>query len=299
MSGHTDCPSDIERAMLIGGVCVPDDCRMESSIATRIVLALTSFFLLAACAGTPAIAPAVRSDLAPTGKLRAGINYANSIIATKDPVSGELRGVSVDLMREIARRINVPLELVGFDFSGKMADALNAGAIDVGALAGGSGTGRESSMEFTAGYLQIEATYMVPPGSPVLTAADVDREGLRVGVAAKSAFEPYLARTLKRAKLVTGPGNPTAFELLRSGQVEVLAGLRHQLIEVRDELPGSRILEGRFLVVEQTLAVRKGRAAGIEYLREFIEDAKASGFVAESLAKSGNGKVPVSPPRSK
>jgi len=266
---------------------------------SRIVLGLVCLLLLASCAGTPAVAPAVRSDLAPTGKLRAGINYANSIIATKDPASGELRGVSVDLMRELARRINVPLELVGFDFSGKMADALNAGAIDVGALAGGTGTGRESSMDFTAGYLQIEATYMVPPGSPVLTAADVDQEGLRVGVAAKSAFEPYLARTLKRAKLVTGPGNPTAFELLRSGQVEVLAGLRHQLIEVRDKLPGSRILEGRFLVVEQTLAVRKGRDAGIEYLREFIEDAKASGFVAQSLAKSGNGNVPVSPLKPK
>src|SRR6187397_906194 len=137
--------------MLIGGACVPDDCHMERSIATRIVLALTSFLLLAACAGTPAIAPAVRFDLAPTGKLRAGINYANSIIATKDPVSGELCGVSVDLMRELARRIDVPLELVGFDFSGKMADALIAGEIDVGALAGGTGTGRESSMDFTAG----------------------------------------------------------------------------------------------------------------------------------------------------
>ncbi len=263
---------------------------------SRIALGLVCLLALASCAGTPAVAPAVRADLAPTGKLRAGINYANSVIATKDPVSGELRGVSVDLMREVARRINVPLELIGFDFSGKMADALNAGAIDVGALAGGAGTGREGGMDFTAGYLQIEATFMVPHGSPALTVADVDREGLRVGVAAKSAFEPYLARTLRRAKLVTGPGNPTAFELLRSGKVEVLAGLRHQLIEVRDQLPGSRILDGRFLVVEQTLAVRKGRDAGIGYLREFIEDAKASGFVTRALAKSGNANVPVSPP---
>jgi polar amino acid transport system substrate-binding protein len=272
----------------------------EESVATvatpsKIGLCCACALLLASCAGAPAVAPGVRSDLAPTGKLRAGINYANSIIATKDPVSGELRGVSVDLMRELARRIDVPLELAGYDFSGKMADALNAGEIDVGALAGGTGTGRESSMDFTAGYLQIEATFMVPPGSPVMTDADVDREGVRVGVAAKSAFEPFLARNLKRAKLVTGPGNPTAFELLRSGNVEVLAGLRHQLIEVRDMLPGSRILDGRFLVVEQTLAIRKGREAGIAYLREFIEAAKASGFVAQSLAKSGNGNVPVSP----
>lgn len=261
----------------------------------RIVPGLIFLLLLASCATAPSVAPAVRADLAPTGKLRAGINYANSIIASKDPVSGELRGVSVDLMRELARRIDVPVELVGFDFSGKMADALNAGAIDVGALAGGTGTGREGSMDFTAGYLQIEATFMVPPGSPVRSMTDVDREGVRVGVAAKSAFEPFLARTLKHAKLVTGPGNPTAFELLRSGQVEVLAGLRHQLAEVTGKLPGSRVLDDRFLVVEQTLAVRKGRDAGIAYLREFIEDAKASGFVAQSLAKSGNANVPVSP----
>ena len=113
---------------------------------SRVVLCLVVglvCILLGWCSCSPAIAPAVRSDLAPTGKLRAGINYANSIIATKDPVSGELRGVSVDLLREIAQRINVPLELVGFDFSGKMADALIAGEIDVGALAGGTGTGRE------------------------------------------------------------------------------------------------------------------------------------------------------------
>lgn len=265
----------------------------------RIVAGFACLLLLASCAITPAIPPQVRADLAPTGKLRAGINYANSIIATKDPVSGELRGVSVDLMREVARRINVPLDLVGFDFSGKMADALNAGTIDVGGLAGGAGSGRESGMDFTAGYLLVEATYMVPPASPILTAADVDREGVRVGVAAKSAFEPYLARTLKNAKLVTGPGNPTAFELLRTGQVEVLAGLRHQLVEVREKLPGSRVLDGRFLVVEQMLAVPKGRDAGIGYLREFIEEAKASGFVAQSLAKSGNANVPVSPPAKK
>ncbi len=151
-------------------------------------------------------------------------------------------------------------------------------------------------MDFTAGYLQIETTYLVAPGSPIRTIAEVDREGVRVGVADKSAFRPFLARNLKNARLLTGPGSPTAFELLRTGQVDVLAGLRHQLLEVRDKLPGSRVLEGRFLVVEQTLAIPKGRKAGIRYLREFIEEVKASGFIAQSLAKSGNANVPVSPP---
>jgi len=251
---------------------------------------------LAACAAAPTIPPQVRSDLAPTGKLRAGINYANAIVATRDPVTGELRGVSVDLVREVARRLDVPLELVGFGSSGKLTDALNAGELDIGGIAGGSGTGREGTMEFTAGYLQIETTYMVAPGSTIRAIADVDREGVRVGVAEKSAFRPFLARTLKRATLLTGPGNPTAFELLRAGQVEVLAGLRHQLIEVRGKLPGARVLDGRFLVVEQTLAIPKGREAGIRFLRDFIEEAKASRFVARALAKSGNANVPVSPP---
>jgi len=262
----------------------------------RSAIGLTCLFFLASCASTPSVPPQVRADLAPTGKLRAGINYANSVIATRDPVTGKLRGVSVDLVREVARRLDVPLELVGFDFSGKLADALNAGALDIGGMAGGSGTGREGSMDFTAGYLQIETTYLVAPGSPIRTIAEVDREGVRVGVADKSAFRPFLARNLKNAKLLTGPGNPTAFELLRTGQVDVLAGLRHQLLEVRDKLPGSRVLEGRFLVVEQTLAIPKGREAGIRYLREFIEEAKASGFIAQSLAISGNANVPVSPP---
>jgi len=261
--------------------------------------AFASLMLIASCATAPPAPPQAVKDLVPTGKLRAGINYANAIVATKDPVTGELRGVSVDLVREVARRLNVPLELHGFDFSGKLADAMNAGALDIGGIAGGSGTGREGTMDFTAGYLQIETTYMVGPGSPIRAIADVDLPSVRVGVADKSAFRPFLARTLKNATLVTGPGNPTAFDLLRSGKVEVLAGLRHQLLEVAPKLPGSRVLDGRFLVVEQTLAIPKGRDAGAKYLREFIEEAKASGFIARFLAQSGHPNVPVSPPAGK
>jgi polar amino acid transport system substrate-binding protein len=252
--------------------------------------------LLAACATAPSVPQQVRTDLAPTGKLRAGINHANTVIATKDPATGELRGVSVDLMRELARRLDVPLELVGFDFSGKLTDALNAGTLDIGGISGGAGSGREGTLEFTAGYVQIETTYMVAPGSAIRSIADVDREGVRVGVADKSAFQPYLARTLKHATLLSGPGNPTAFELLRSGKADVLAGLRHQLMAVAPQLSGSRVLDGRFLVVEQTLAIPKGRSAGMRFLREFIEEAKATGAIARSLANSGNAHVPVSPP---
>jgi len=265
----------------------------------KIAAAFAGMLSLASCATTQSVPPQVRADLAPTGKLRAGINHANAIVATKDPATGELRGVSVDLVREVARRIGVPVELHGFDFSGKLADAMNAGALDIGGIAGGSGTGREGSMDFTAGYLMIETTYLVAPGSKIQSISEVDRAGVTVGVADKSAFRPFLAKNLKNAKLLTGPGNPTAFELLRSGQVEVLAGLRHQLMEVAPKLPGSRVLDGRFLVVEQTLAIPKGREAGLKFLRDFIEEAKASGFIAHALARSGNSNVPVSPPAAK
>lgn len=265
----------------------------------NIAVAWVGLSLLAACASVPSVSPQVRADLAPTGKLRAGINYANAIVATKDPNTGELRGVSVDLVREVARRIGVPVELHGFNFSGRLADAMNAGALDIGGIAGGAGTGREGSMDFTAGYLQIETTYLVAPGSKIQTIAEVDRAGVTVGVADKSAFRPFLANNLKNARLVTGPGSPTAFELLRTGQVEVLAGLRHQLMEVQGKLPGSRLLDGRFLVVEQTLAIPKGREAGLRFLRDFIEEAKASGFIARSLAQSGHPNVPVSPPAAR
>ncbi len=262
----------------------------------RIVGGCFVLLFLAACVSTTTAPPQVRAELAPTGTLRAGINYANTVIATKDPATGELRGVSVDLMRELARRLNVPVELTGFDFSGKLTEALNAGALDIGGIAGGAGSGREGTLDFTAGYVQIETTYMVAPASSIKTTAEVDRDGVRVGVADKSAFQPFLARTLKSARLLTGPGNPTAFELLRSGQVDALAGLRHQLLEVAPKLPGSRVLAGHFLVVEQTLAIPKGREAGLRYLREFIEEMKASGFISRSLEKSGNAHVPVSPP---
>src|SRR6185295_5622023 len=141
---------------------------------SRIVLGTAGLFLLASCATAPSVSPAVRADIAPTGTLRAGINIGNPLVATKDPVSGELSGVAVDLMREIGRRIGVRVDLIGFDIAAKIADAVRAGTIDVGTLA--YDKGRESTMSFTPGYVRVEATYLVPPGSPIRTIADVDRE---------------------------------------------------------------------------------------------------------------------------
>jgi polar amino acid transport system substrate-binding protein len=235
----------------------------------------------------------VHSDLAPTGKLRVGINYGNPVLATRDPTTGELRGVAVDLAKELGRRAGVPLELVGFESAGQMVDGLREGAWDVAFLA--VDPGRADQITFTAPYIEIEGTYLVPPGSPLHTVADVDRERVRVGISGKSAYDLFLSRNLKQAQLVRAADPNAAFELLLEGKVDVVAGVKQHLVANTEKLPGSRVLDGRFMVIQQAVGIPKGRDVGAKYLREFIEDVKASGFVAEAIERSKVGGVSVAP----
>ena len=237
--------------------------------------------------------PALRSDLAPTGKIRVGINYGNPVLATKDPASGELRGVAVDLARELGKRVDLPVELVGYDAAGKMVDALKAGAWDIAFLA--IDPGREGEIAFTAPYIEIEGTYLVPSGSPLRAIADVDRDGVRIALAAGAAYELFLTRNLKHAQLARVPDPPAAFDLLVAGKVEALAGVKQTLVMNSTKLPGSRVLDGRFLAIGQALGIAAGRYQGARYLREFIEDVKASGLVARAIEKAGVRGVSIAP----
>jgi polar amino acid transport system substrate-binding protein len=238
------------------------------------------------------IAPALVSAIAPTGKLRAGINHGNPVLATRDP-SGELRGVAVDLARELARQIGVPLELVSYEAAGKMAEAARTGAWDVAFLA--IDPERAAEISFTAPYLEIEGAYLVPAGSSLRVIEDVDREGVRLAVSAKSAYDLFLTRNLRNAELVRAPNPNAAFELLVDGKADVVAGVRQPLVSNAARLPGSRVLDGRFMAIQQSLGTPKGRDAGLKYLREFIEDVKASGFVAKAIEKAGISGVSVAP----
>ena len=240
------------------------------------------------------ISPAVRSDLAPTGKMRVGINHGNLVLAQKDPATGEVKGVAVDLARELGRRLDVPVELVQYSSAGQMTDALGTGAWDVAFLA--REPGRAGEIGFTAPHLLIEGTYLVPAGSRDTRAAEIDREGMRIAVSEKSAYDHFLSRTIKHAKLVRGPGNSAGLGLLRAGQADVVAGVRQLLLMDQAKLAGSRVLEDRFMTIEQAMGLPRGRAAGLQYAREFIEEMKASGFVARALEKSGVRGVPVAPP---
>ena len=251
----------------------------------RVALGAASLIFLSSCAGTPAVSPAARADLAPTGTLRVGINYGNFAVATKDPATGELRGVAVDLIQEVGRRAGVPVQMTGWPGAAPVLEGLINGTLDVGYIA--YDVSRESSVSFTRSYFEVEGTYLVPAGSPFRSIADVDREGVRIGVSAKSAYESYLGRTLKHARLVGAPGVPATAELLYSGKVDAMAGQKHRLVAAGRKLPGSRVLDGSFQTVRQTLAMPRGREAGIQYLREFIEEAHASGFIARSREKHG------------
>jgi polar amino acid transport system substrate-binding protein len=240
------------------------------------------------------ITPAVRADLASTGRLRAAINYGNFILATRDRATGESRGAAVDLAQDLAKRLAVPLEIVAYDSVAVMGDAAPSGVWDIAFL--GSDPKREALMSFTAAYLEIEATYLVPGASPLRTAAEVDREGVRVAAPARANYELHLSRNLKAARLVSTESNDAAFNLLATGQVEALAGLTQALHDRLPQLPGSRILEGRFMGVQQSIAVPKGRDAGLAYLRQVVEEAKASGLVARAIERTGARGVSVAPP---
>jgi polar amino acid transport system substrate-binding protein len=239
----------------------------------------------------------VRADLAPTGTLRAGINYSNPVLAERDPATGELTGVAVALARELGRRLAVPVTLVGYDAAGKMTAALKDGAWDVAFLA--VDPGRASEISFTAPYMEIEGTYLVPAGSTIQDIGDIDRDGVRVAISAGGTPDLVLSRTLTRAGLVRAPSPPEAIELFVADKLDAVAGVRQTLVDAASRLPGSRVLEGRFVVISQAAGVPVGRAAGAAYVRAFIEEAKASGLVARLLEQYGVGAsiAPPAPPK--
>jgi polar amino acid transport system substrate-binding protein len=231
------------------------------------------------------ISSSIKSQLAPSGKLRVGINYGNPVLANRDPQSGELRGVAVDLARELARRSELLLELVGFASAGKMVEGLRAGQWDCAFLA--IDPAREDEIGFTAPYVEIEGTYLVRKDSPLRAVADVDRSGVRVGVSGNSAYDLFLGRALRHAELVRALSPDAAFELIVEGKVDAVAGVRQHLVAHAAKLPGSRVLDGRFMAIQQALGIPKGRTEGLKYLREFIDEAKSSGLVARAIEKAG------------
>ena len=260
----------------------------------RLCVALVGALVLTSSAMATEITPAIRSELAPSGKLRVGLNHGNFLLVTPGSSATDPRGVAPDVARELGRRVGVPVEFIRFDSAGKLGDGVKTGAWDVAFL--GAEPQRAAEIAFTAAYLEIPSTYLVPAGSPIRSVADVDREGVRIAVAEQSAYGLYLSRTIKRARLVLTQGVDASFDVFVAQKLEALAGLKPRLLTDVQKLPGSRLLDGQFTAVQQAIGTPKARVAGAAFLRAFVEDAKASGLVADAISRNGAQGVSVAPP---
>ena len=239
------------------------------------------------------ISPAVRADLAPTGKLRVGINHGNFLLVNPGSPHGAPRGIAPDLGRELGRRLGVPVEFVKFQQAGQLADGVRDGRCDVGFL--GAEPQRANEIAFTKAYLEIPVTFLVPAGSQIKTLADVDKKGVRIAVANKSAYHLFMMRELKNAELVSAEGIDGSYKLFLDSKLEALAGLKPRLLTDQEKNPGSRVLDGQLTAVQQSIGTPKSRETAARYLKEFAEDVKKSGFVAEAIERHKVPGVSVAP----
>lgn len=241
------------------------------------------------------VSPALVSAFAPGGTLRASINLGNPILANKDAATGEPVGVSIDLAREFARRLGVGVDLVVFEKAAASVDAVKNEQADIGFFA--VDPARSEGLRFTAPYVLIEGSYLVPEASAFTDNAQVDAQGHRISVGAGSAYDLYLTREIKSADIVRLQGAGPALAALRSGEVEVAAGIRQMLEGEARRAPGVRVLPGRFMVIQQAMGTPASRGAEAQaLLAAFVEEMKASGFVADALKRhriEGAGVAPA------
>jgi polar amino acid transport system substrate-binding protein len=231
-----------------------------------------------------AIAPTVDAALAPGGTLRASINLGNPILANKDAASGEPVGVSIDLARELARRLGVKAELVVFERAAASVDAVKNERADVGFFA--IDPARSDGLRFTAPYVLIEGSYLVPESSALTGNEQVDRADHRISVGSGSAYDLFLTREITQAEIVRFQGARAALAAVRAGDVEVAAGIRQLLEGEAQRAPGVRVLPSRFMVIQQAMGTPASRGAEAQaFLSTFVEEMKASGFVADALKR--------------
>ena len=251
--------------------------------AATLLLGLAS--VLSACSSAPKVPAATVSELAPGGTLRAAINLGNPILASRDPATGQARGVSVDLSRELAQRLGVKLELVTFTSAGQVVDAVKDAKVDIAFVA--IDPVRGADIGYSAAYVVIEGAYMVRQNSSIQRNEEVDRPGIRIAVGLGSAYDLFLKREIKAATLVRAPTSPAVTDLFMAQNLDVAAGVKQQLQMDAKRIPGLRLLDGRFMVINQAIGTPKARGISVVYLRAFVEEMKATGFVAEALKRHG------------
>ena len=234
---------------------------------------------------------AVRAQIAPTGKLRVGLNLSNFLLVRRNTPPYE--GPAPDLGRELARRAGVDVELIGYENAGLVADAARTEAWDVAFI--GAEPARADVISFTPAYVEIQAGYLVPAGSPIRSIDEVDRAGVKIVTTDRAAYTLYLQRTIKNAAVTTVPGQDETVARFEAGGFDVLAGLKPRLVDEEKRIAGSRVLEGRFTAIQQAMGTPKSRAAAFEYLVAFGEEIKSSGLVADLIQRHGSHGLTVAP----
>jgi polar amino acid transport system substrate-binding protein len=268
----------------------------EASLTRRTLL--TSLALWATGCAQPGGAPETIQppSWAQRSTLRVAINHGNAVLARRDPRSGELSGVSVDIARELARQLNRPVELIPFDAANKSVEGVRGGQADVGFFA--IDPLRSEGLAFTAPYVIIEGAYVVPQSSPIQSSSDVDRSGVRIAVATRSAYDLYLSRNIRQATLVKTTRSDQVVDLMLSQQLDVAAGVKQQLERDMQRVPGLRMLQPSFMQIQQAMATSATHPQDVRYLHRFVEQLKASGFVHQSLARHRIEGVTIAPAQS-
>jgi polar amino acid transport system substrate-binding protein len=240
------------------------------------------------------VSPALKAAFAPAGSLRVSINYGNAALAKRDPATGKLSGVSVDIAKELGRRLDLPLTLVPFDAAGKVTAAAAANLWDIAFLA--RDPLRAQGITFTAAYVVIDGNYVVRADSPITSMDQVDRDGIRICVSSGSAYDLFLKRTLKHATLIHAGSTPETVALFRSGHFDVVAGVKQGLQQAVASDPGLRMLPQAFMEIDQAMGTPAGRPLAAAYLHDFVETMKSSGEIAKILDRNGQADATVAPP---
>ena len=242
--------------------------------------------MLAACAHVPdAPTDPARQVLAPTGKLRVGLYTGSPTSVVRDTATGESRGVSHDLGRELARRLGTPFEPVVFPNNARLLDAAKAGEVDI--VFTNATPARAAFLDFTPTVLEVEQGYLVPAGSRTASAAEVDRAGVRVGVSEGSTSQGVLSRELKQAVVVPVASLKAGSDMLAQGRLDAYATNKAILFEMADGLKGSRVLDGRWGLEHFAFGVPKGRKQAMAFLERFVEQARREGHVARAVERAG------------
>ena len=233
--------------------------------------------------GSPA--PRVRDALAPTGKLRVGLNLGGPTHVIRDSASGAMKGIGFDLGTELAKRLGVPIEPVMYASIGQLVDGGRAPEWDIAFV--GIDPQRELFLDFTGCHLELEVGYLLPAGSPIAGFSGVDQPGVRIAVPQKGHADIILSRALKKATLLHGAGIGGAAELLGTGKADVLSANKANLFELAQKMPGARVLDGRIGTEQLAMAIPKGRDDGLAYARQFVEEAKSDGLVTAAIERVG------------